>query len=186
MKKLILSLFVLSIFSIGSANAQLITSSQGIIREYVEEVEPEPEVITQPKTILREGLMLDVSGTFAFSLEEDGHYGLMFSASSMVVPANLYVGAGVGIGGCYDSYDGDSDDSGSVLFAPIYGHTRYYMFNKEITPFVDCKAGYNLGNKSLFFEAGIGVTFNKLYFSTSLAGLVDDLPGFAFHIGYNF
>ena len=76
MKKLILSLFVLSIFSIGSANAQLITSSQGIIREYVEEVEPEPEVITQPISILREGLMMDVSGTYAFSLDVlRGFYG---------------------------------------------------------------------------------------------------------------
>ena len=186
MKKLILSLFVLSIFSIGSAKAQLITSSQGIIREYIEEVEPQPEVITQPTNILREGMMMDVSGIYTFTLEEDSNYGLMFSAGSMIVPASLYVGAGVGIGGCYDGYDGGDGESSSGLFTPIYGHVRYYLFNKEITPFVDCKGGYNVAGGSVFFEAGIGMTFNKLYYSISLAGFVDDLPGFALHIGYNF
>lgn len=212
MKNLLLSFVVLSFLSICNAKAQLIISSQGIVKEHIEIVEPEPEPESAPelepspqqiteittikyeylppvketKNHLRKGSKVDLSYYAGVGFDSTFSIGGMFSVGYMVIPSHLYTGIGVGLG-YEEEFNYYIQCTESYFDLPIFGHLRYYILNKQITPFVDVKGGYNPTVDALVFESGVGVTLGNLYFSTSFAVLGSEWEaGLMLHLGYTF
>lgn len=199
MRKLLLSLFALIVLSMVSAKAQLITTSQGIVREHIEtiEPEPEPEPIKPPKNYLRTGFQSHISAFAGLDYFDAYMFGINISYGYMVVPSYLYAGVGFGLGvNMYEYRNGYyNDDHDYVvkyydetdIHLPLFGHLRYNMLNKKTTPFVDLKIGYAVGSDLMVLEPGLGLTYvDNLSYKVSFCFVGDWSPGMLIEFDFTF